>query len=141
LNIKQVIKAIGRLNERVAVWGTKWFGSIVVFYLFFIWGMLGLMPFIPKSFQDIILLVSSAWIQLWALPLLAVGTAVLNRTSEARASQDHETIKSEFEEVKNMHKENSELLRLLNEETDADREMDARIKRIETMLLEQKHQK
>jgi hypothetical protein len=103
--------------------------------------MLGLMPFIPKSFQDIILLVSSAWIQLWALPLLAVGTAVLNRTSEARASQDHETIKSEFEEVKNMHKENSELLRLLNEETDADREMDARIKRIETMLLEQKHQK
>ena len=97
-------KAITKFNEKVAVIGTKWFGSMPMFWLFFVWGLLGMVPWLPKSFQNTVLLVSSAWIQLWALPLLAVGTAVLSKSSERRAKEDHDILRKQFEEVKEMQK-------------------------------------
>jgi len=70
------------LNDKLATWGTKAFGSMWAFYLFFIWGLLGMLPFFPDKFKALVLLISSAWVQLWALPLLSVGSSVLNRASE-----------------------------------------------------------
>ena len=90
------MNAMSRFNEKVAIVGTKSFTSIWAFYAFFIWGALGLVPGLPKAFTDIVLLVSSAFIQLWALPLIAVGAAVLNRAAEQRAAEDHMILRSEF---------------------------------------------
>ena len=90
------MSAMSCFNEKVAVLGTKVFSSIWTFYAFFIWGLLGMMPGLPKAFTDIVLLVSSAWIQLFALPLIAVGAVVLNRASEQRAAEDHMILRSEF---------------------------------------------
>jgi hypothetical protein len=90
------MKAIRRFNEQVALWGTKAFSSMWTAYAFCAWGLLGILPGLPPRFTNVVLLVSSAWIQLWALPLIAVGAAVLNRSSERRARQDHEMLRKEF---------------------------------------------
>lgn len=89
-----------KINEKIALWGTQAFGSMWAFYLFFTWGLLGMLPWVPSNFKTVVLLISSAWIQLWALPLLAVGNVVSNRASEKRAKQDHEMIKAQFEMMK-----------------------------------------
>jgi hypothetical protein len=106
-----------KLNERIAVWGTKLFGSMWVFYIFFIWGLLGLIPSLSEHLRNIILLISSAWIQLWALPLIAVGNNVLSRTSEKRANEDHRLIKENFnlmmKEIMINRENNKEIHRLL----------------------------
>lgn len=106
---------ISRLNEQIAVIGTKAFSSPWTLYAFFIWGLLGLLPFLPKEFTGLVLLVSSAWIQLFSLPLLAVGNAVLNRESERRAIQDHRMLTLELTELKDMQKDNEEILKKLDQ--------------------------
>ena len=53
-------------------------------------------------------------IQLWALPLLAVGSSVLNRSSERRAKQDHETLRASLEELKDLQKDNDKIMERLD---------------------------
>ena len=98
-----------RFNEKLSVVGTKLFSSIWTFYIFFIWGLLAFLP-IKQDWKNIILLISSAWIQLWALPLIAVGSAVLGKASEKRAEQDHKMIKLEFDLMKQEFAEQKEAL-------------------------------
>ena len=113
-------RRVERFNEKLALRGTQAFGTMWAFYLFFIWGMLGMVPFLPANFKGVVLLVSSAWIQLWALPLLAVGNAVMNKTSERRAKQDHETLKAQFQELKDLQIDNEKIM--------------SQLERIETIL-------
>ena len=89
-------KQIKRFNERVATLGTQAFGSIWTFWAFFAWGLLGMLPWLSSDVKNLVLLISSAWIQLWALPLLAVGSSVLNRASEKRAKEDHTILHDEI---------------------------------------------
>ena len=84
------------MNDRLAVLGTKVFGSMVTFWVFFFWGLITMVPWVPGGFKQFALLVSSAWLQLFALPLLAVGASVLNKSTERRAKQDHESLKQEL---------------------------------------------
>jgi hypothetical protein len=86
-------------NEKLAARGTLMFGSMWAFYLFFVWGLLAFVPQLAQ-WRQVILLISSAWIQLWALPLLMVGGIVLNRNAEKRAQEDHEMIQQEFAMIK-----------------------------------------
>jgi hypothetical protein len=137
--------ALSRFNEKVAVFGTKWFGSMPVFWLFFAWGILGMLPFLPNSFKSLVLLISSAWIQLWALPLLAVGTAILNKASERRAKEDHETIRKQYAEIKEMQEGNrrllegnQELMKFMVKEDAEDIEENRRLDEILILLKEQK---
>jgi len=116
---------IKRFNERLALVGTGAFGTMWAFYIFFIWGILGMLPFLPKSFTGLVLLVSSAWIQLWALPLLAVGNTVMNRSSEKRAKEDHLTLRIQLEELKDLHQHNEEIMDKLD--------------KLETMILNLKN--
>ena len=97
-------------NDRVAMLGTEWFGSMGAFWVFFVWGLLGILPWIPANWKEIILLVSSAWIQLWALPLLAVGAAVLSRSGERRAAQDHRMLMEELTALREMKAEHEAIL-------------------------------
>src|SRR5258708_10585628 len=78
---------VGQVNERIAITSTVIFGSIWMFYAFFLYGFLPLLPrFSP--YQDKFLYWGS-WIQLCALPLLMVGAIVLNIISDKRAAEEH----------------------------------------------------
>jgi hypothetical protein len=94
---------VAAVNERIAVMSTLIFGSMWMFYLFFLYGFLPLLPKLAP-YQDKFLYWGS-WIQLWALPLLMVGGIVLNRASERRAAEDHETLMAELAEIKTIHAE------------------------------------
>ena len=117
-------------NERAAVFGTKVFSSMITFWVFLFWGGLALVPGLPPAFQNIVLLVSSALIQLAALPLIAVGAAVLNRASERRAKEDHRMLKAEFA------CQNAELARLQGIDVRLDAIEIRQLKEIRAMLAE-----
>lgn len=104
---------IKKKNESLALLGTRVFGSMWTMYIFCAWGLLGMLPWIPKDWRDIVLLVSSAWIQLWALPLLAVGNNVANRSVEKRAKEDHASIKAQLAEMHDLQKDNNQILQQL----------------------------
>ena len=127
-------KAITKFNEKVAVIGTKWFGSMPMFWLFFVLGLLGMVPWLPKSFQNTVLVVSSAWIQLWALPLLAVGTAVLSKSSERRAKEDHDILRKQFEEVKEMQKVNHDLILFVKQDVALNEQLLEKLNRLVALI-------
>ena len=96
-------------NKRLSIIGTKAFSSMWAFYIFFIWGLLGVLPGVPPKVKEFVLMVSSAFIQLWALPLIAVGNAVMNKSSERRAEKDHKMLMDELAEIKQIRKDLEEL--------------------------------
>jgi hypothetical protein len=111
-------------NEQIAILGTRLFSSIWTFYIFAAWGALSLIPGLPTGFQQVVLLVSSAFIQLAALPLLAVGASVMSRSSERRSKEDHAMLRREFAA------QNEELARLEHIHRDV-MEIRASVRRIE----------
>ena len=92
-------RKINAFNEKIAVKGASLFGSMWTTYIFCIWGLLGMLPHIPEHFSNFVLMVSSSWLQLFALPLISVGNAVNFRIQERRAKQDHNMIKAELEKL------------------------------------------
>ncbi len=102
------------INERIAVAATGIFGSMWTTYVFFTYG------FIPIIFPATMtaLLYWSNTVQLWSLPLIAVGTAVLGRAAVQQARETHDAVM----EVLRMIREALALLReerqLLREERD-----------------------
>lgn len=91
---------IERFNERVALWGTKAFGNMWMCYLFIVWGLIGIAPLFGANFRELVLMISSGFIQLWALPLLQVGTNLQGKKSERLIAETNKIIKSEFEDIK-----------------------------------------
>lgn len=91
-----MLTRLKEINEKIAAVGARSFGTMTCFWIFFIWGLLGLMPWFPEGFKNTVLLISSAFIQLWSLPLLAVGAVVLGRDSNEQSKQDHEAIQTEL---------------------------------------------
>lgn len=90
-------------NTRLALKMTRFFGSMACFYVFVLWALLPVIPFFSK-YQVTILYVSAGFIQLVALPLLAVGQQVQSEKSEKRMekmmlhiSKTEDTIKKEME--------------------------------------------
>lgn len=108
---------ISLFNEWLAKRATLVFGTMWMFYGFFIYGLLPLVKPLAQFQSQIFYW--SGWVQLWALPLLMVGQIVLGRDSEKRAQQDHETLMAEFdsqkEELKLLREENAELRSLHKE--------------------------
>ena len=79
---------VTRVNEWIALHITVLFGSMWATYLFFFYGFLPL--FFPN--QEVNLLYWSNTVQLWSLPLLMVGTNLLNRSSEQQAQRQYAMI-------------------------------------------------
>lgn len=102
---------IKALNDRIALQTTVLMGSMGCVYLFLIWSLL---PTIFPKLQSFVFYVSGGVIQLVALPMIMVGSAVLSRASEARAQEDHETIMAEMAELKAMHAELHEALQKIS---------------------------
>jgi GH25 family lysozyme M1 (1,4-beta-N-acetylmuramidase) len=71
--VGQAVAEHPSFNMRLAAWGTQRFGTMGAFYAFVIYGALGA---VFTAYQ-VTLLYWSNWVQLWSLPLLAVGSAVL----------------------------------------------------------------
>ncbi|GAA2141572.1 hypothetical protein GCM10009760_25880 [Kitasatospora kazusensis] len=80
------------MNERIALWLTKVFGSMWVTYLFFLYG------FAPLLWpgQMVTFLYWSGTVQLWALPLLLVGSNVIGRAAERQATETHDMVAAEL---------------------------------------------
>jgi|SRR3989344_273118 len=107
------------VNGRLAVFITSKFGSMGTFYVLVIW-MFGWMILATVGFglfrQDpypfTFLLFLSNLVQLFALPILAVGQQVLSKTSDKQAEQtfkDAEAILKLQDEVYRLTKINNEL--------------------------------
>ena len=103
-------------NERIAIFATKYFGSMWTFWIFCGWAFLPLIPAL-EVYKESILYISSGFIQLAALPLIMVGQDILGRASEIRAQEDHEMIKEQYkniqellEEIKKLHHHTHEML-------------------------------
>jgi uncharacterized membrane protein len=92
-------------------------------YGFLAWSLL---PLVADGTRDLVFYVSGAIIQLVALPLIMVGQKILNRQSEERAEEDHQTLLSEFAEMKALHEcvlEELADLKSLKGETDEIKDM------------------
>ena len=108
-----------QFNGRFAVFITRKFGSMGMFYLLIIW-MFGWMILATAGFGIFrkdpypftFLLFLSNLIQLFALPILAVGQQVLSRASDKQAEQtfkDTEAILKLQDEMHRLIKINNEL--------------------------------
>jgi hypothetical protein len=106
---------IRKLNDFLAEKATLIFGTMWMFYAFFIYGLLPLIPGLAPYQNQIFYW--SGWVQLWALPLLMVGQNVMGRTAELRAQETHDAVMDELamvkEELVNAREEREELKMLL----------------------------
>jgi hypothetical protein len=103
-------KIIAKINDVLATRITMLVGSIWAFYAFVIFGLI---PVIwPQNEQQV--LYWSNFLQLIFLPVITVGTAVLNRDSQSRADEDHETIQKEFALLKDNHNQLDKSLQEIN---------------------------
>jgi hypothetical protein len=88
--VGQAVAAHPSFNMRLAAWGTQKFGSMPAFYVFVIYGALGA---VFTAYQ-VTLLYWSNWVQLWSLPLLAVGSAVLGVALNAMMKRQFEDVEA-----------------------------------------------
>ena len=90
---------VAKINDVLAMRITMLVGSIWAFYAFVIFG---LTPILWPEYETQILYWSN-FLQLVFLPVITVGTAILNRDSEKRAKEDHKTIRQEFDLLKSVN--------------------------------------
>jgi hypothetical protein len=83
---------LARFNETVARRSTLAFGTMWMFYLFVVYGLLPLV--FPNA--TVTLLYWSNVVQMVALPLIMVGTNILGRDSERRALETHDAVMEEL---------------------------------------------
>jgi hypothetical protein len=93
--------AITWINDVLATKVTLVVGTMWTFYAFMIFG---LTPLIWPAYEEQILYWSN-FLQLIFLPVISVGTAILGRSTEARAAADHAMIRKEFELLQSTHRE------------------------------------
>lgn len=104
---------IGVFNERVAVRATRVFGSMWTTYGMFLYGFLPVL--IPSAMAT--LLYWSNTVQLWSLPLLMVGQAVLGRSAERQSRETHDAVIEELSLLRAERAQQSAPTPTLSEET------------------------
>lgn len=87
---------IDQVNEILALFLTKAFGTMWICYAFMIYGVLPVFA-IFHPYQSSFLYWSN-WVQLWSLPLILVGTNILGRDGERRSQIDHEKLAKSYAE-------------------------------------------
>ncbi len=100
---------ISALNERIAVWLTRAFGTMWICYAFMAYGLLPAFALF-HPYQESFLYWSN-WVQLWSLPLILVGTNILGRDAEQRSRLDHEKLARSYEEQQRTYEQ---ILAMLN---------------------------
>jgi hypothetical protein len=115
--------ALTKSNDTIALKMTIAFGSIWCVYAFTVFS---LVPLLAPSLQDKLLYISNC-IQLIALPALMVGSAILARSSDQRARNDHEALR---EILKDVHEELAILKQMMPgvaQESDTERQGASRV--------------
>jgi len=108
-------------NGRLAVFATEKFGSMAAFYVLVVWmfgwmllASIGFTGFRNDPYPFDFLLFLSNLVQLFALPILAVGQQVLSRASDKQAEltfRDAEAILKLQDEVRHLIEVNNEMTR------------------------------
>jgi hypothetical protein len=91
-----MIAKIDQINEALALYLTKAFGTMWICYAFMVYGVLPAFA-IFHPYQESFLYWSN-WVQLWSLPLILVGTNILGRDAERRSQLDHEKLAKSYKE-------------------------------------------
>ena len=86
-----------RFNTTLALRLSAMFATMECFYAF---TLLVLLPLIWPRSLEVVQFISSGWLQLVALPLLAVSGVIIGTKAEERAAQDHAAI---MELVSDLH--------------------------------------
>ena len=88
--------AVGRFNQRVAVFITAKVGTVWCAYLFTVIGAMGIFGALTNSVTLVLLIgaVSGYFLQLVLLPIIIVGQNVQAAASDARAEADHLTLEA-----------------------------------------------
>lgn len=121
-------KSVGvGINGKLAVFITRMFGSMGMFYLLVFWmiswmflATIGFSIFARDPYPFTFLLFLSNLVQLFALPILAVGQQVLSRASDKQAQQtykDAEAILQLQDEIHKLIKINNRLTKEIHETT------------------------
>ena len=104
-------------NEHLAIRITRMFGTMWMFYLLVAWMLvwiclasIGFWKFKDDPYPFTFLLFLSNLIQLWALPVLAVGQQVLSRAADKQASQTYR----DAEEILKLQDEVHRLIKINN---------------------------
>jgi len=79
-------------------------------WCFWLFNLVALLPFIWPASLQIAQYISSGYLQLVALPLLAVVTVLTGRGAEARAQADHEAIMGEVETLRAIQSSQNQIL-------------------------------
>jgi hypothetical protein len=100
------LSRVSEFNERLAVRATRAFGSMWTTYALFAYGFLPVL--LPGAMAA--LLYWSNTVQLWSLPLLMVGQAVLGRAAERQARETHDAVMEELGLLRQAHGELAQLV-------------------------------
>lgn len=86
-----------RFNATLALRLSALFATMGCFYAFTV---LALLPLLWPQSLNVVQFISSGWLQLVALPLLAVSGVIIGTKAEERAAQDHAAL---MELVSDLH--------------------------------------
>ena len=110
-----MLKKMSDFNDNLAGKVTMVVGTMWCAYAFAVIALLSLKDNL-HDMKSFIAWFSSQFLQLVLLSIIMVGTQYLNKASEIRAQQDHETIMAEFKQNKEIHRELHKELKLQIEE-------------------------
>lgn len=130
-----MIAKIVLINETLAVWLTKAFGTMWICYAFMVYGLLPAFA-IFQPHQDAFLYWSN-WVQLWSLPLILVGTNILGRDAEERSKLDHEKLAKSYEEQQKTYNQVITMLKRQEEIMSGLLKQDKVLKEQDVVLAEQ----
>lgn len=99
------MKRISALNDALAERATLTMGTMWCVYVF---TCMSVMPLLWPASANAVQYLSSAVIQLIALPLILVGQSVLSRSAEERAKADHEALMQLVSEIHALHMERAD---------------------------------
>lgn len=102
---------LNKINEMIAVKATTIIGTMWCVYVFIVFCLL---PTLFPSLQNQLLYISNC-MQLIFLPLIMVGSAVMNKASETRAIHDHKKLMQEFKLLKEILADTQDQDKLLTE--------------------------
>lgn len=126
-----------KVNEKIAIGSTLAMSTMWCVYAFLLWSFI---PEVLPQSRDFVSYVAGA-IQLITIPMILVGQKLLDRSSEKRALQDHQTLLKQFDEIKKISQTVSEHVEHLeklndgnNKEFEAWQEVLGKLENIEKKL-------
>lgn len=111
------MNTITKINDTIALWLTHIIGTMWCAYGFALLTLISLPEAIHGGVSTLIQWIAQTFLQLVLLSVIMVGQSIQSQKSEDRDIEDHEMIMTEFNEIKEMHTELTELMQKLYNET------------------------